>query len=112
MGKLMRSYAKRQKMKQADDLAEKLVLEKWAVHCRNADISILWALRETFGFGKKRLERFYTNWLRTHIHMIDRYQTDGDESHYWVMEARLREIGVDIDKLQKIADEIGDSYNG
>jgi hypothetical protein len=110
--KSYKGHRYREKMKEAEAEAERLVLEKWEEFSKKADVSILFALRETFGFGKERLERFYENWLKTHIQMISRYQTDGDDSHYWVMEARLREIGVDIDELQKKADEIGDSYNG
>lgn len=105
MGKsLTNRYLEKQREEENLKLAKKLVLQEYEKFCTKTDISMLYALHNTFGFGKERLERFYREWIKIHTEMVKNYQCDGDDSHYWVMEARLREIGVDIDALEKEVD--------
>ena len=107
MGKsLTRRYLENQRRAEMKDKADDLVLKRWEEFCRDADISILYTLHEVFGFGKERLERFYRGWIKNHTDMIKKYRCDNDDSHYWVMEARLKDIGVDIDALLKEAEEL------
>ena len=37
---------------------------------------VLWTLHVYLGFGKKRLERFYRDMLKEHIHMREVYEMD------------------------------------
>ena len=105
MGKsLTNRYLANQRKAEADKEAKNLVLQEWDKFCKKADISILYTLHEDFGFGKERLERFYRGWIRRHSAMVDNYQCEGDDSHYWVMEARLKAIGVDVDALENEAE--------
>jgi hypothetical protein len=107
MGKsLTKRYLENQRRNENHAEAKKLVLAEWEKFCRKTDVSMLYALHNTFGFGKDRLERFYREWIKLHIAMVDNYQCDGDDSHYWVMEARLRDIGLDVDALLREVDEL------
>ena len=37
------------------------------------DAIVLWVLRQTFGFGKKRLKRFYDNFIPAIEELVRRY---------------------------------------
>lgn len=63
---------------------------------------LLWTLRKHYGYGKKRLERFYVTFLREYEEMCRFFETD----EVFPAEYKLREIGVDIDELQKKYDAI------
>ena len=105
MGKsLTNRYLDKQRKAEANAEAKKLVLAEREKYCTKTDVTILYALHNIFGFGKERLERFYREWIKIHTEMVEDYQCDGDDSHYWVMEARLKEIGVDIDALEREVD--------
>ena len=43
--------------------------------------------------------------------MCEDWQCKGDDSHYWVMEKRLKDAGIDIEALRKEADEIAEREN-
>lgn len=109
MGKsLTNQYLKKQHEEEKLKLAKQLVHQEWERFCTKTDVTILYALHNIYGFGKERLERFYREWIKLHTEMVKNYQCDGDDSHYWVMEARLKEIGVDIDALEREVDSIGE----
>lgn len=61
---------------------------------------ILWQLHEQFGFGKKRLKRFYYNFDKAIDSLIDRYKLNDTETT-WICTLRLKEIGIDIEKLDE-----------
>ena len=103
---LMKQHKRRQRMAEAKEEATDLVLKHWEEFCKNADVAILYTLHTVFGFGKKRCERFYKALIKNQFEMIDNFRCDGDDSHYWVMEARLKWAGIDVQALQKEADEI------
>lgn len=106
MGKsLTKRYLENQRRNENHEEAKRIVLAEWEKVCRKTDVSILYALRSIFGFGKDRLERFYREWIKLHIKMVEDYQYDRDDSHYWVMEARLKDIGLDVDALLKEVDK-------
>lgn len=98
---LIKRLQRKQKLQEADDEARRLVEERMKEYCTKADVSILYTLHEVFGFGKTRCERFYKSWIKTHSAMADSFQSGGDDSHYWVMQERLKSIGVDVEALQK-----------
>jgi hypothetical protein len=61
------------------------------------DAMILWTLRVELGFGKKRLERFYKAVIRNYKELCKFYEMEDT----YPAEYKLREIGVDLDKLRK-----------
>ena len=62
--------------------------------------------RTEFGFGAERCRRFYLKMIEAHKEMRDRFQSGNDESHYWVMEKWLKDDGIDVEALQREAENI------
>lgn len=61
------------------------------------DALILWLLHEKFGFGMKRLRRFFDLFSTEFDALIERYQMEeGDK--VWLCTYKLKEYGVDIEK--------------
>jgi hypothetical protein len=91
--------------------AHDIVRELWSEQCRKADISILYALHNVFGFGAVRCRRFYHAMIQNHFQMCEDFQCKGDDAHYWVMEKRLKDAGIDVDELRREADEMAEEEN-
>lgn len=99
---LIKQMQRRQAKQAADDAAKELVLERWEQFCTKADIAILYTLWSDFGFGKKRLEKFYSQWIKNQRDMIEQFRSDGDDGNYWVMQSRLEQAtGINIKSLQE-----------
>lgn len=103
MGRNLIKQMQRKRAKQAaHDAANELVLERWEQFCTKADIAILYTLWSDFGFGKKRLEKFYSQWIKNQRTMIEQFRSDGDDGNYWVMQSRLEQAtGLNIKTLQE-----------
>ena len=103
---LMRGFKKRQAKLQAEQETDEMVAQAWAKFCLKADLIMLYTLRKTFGYGKTRLERYYWGLIDNQMHMIGRYKSEkGDNFHYTAMKRELLNAGVDVDALQKEAEE-------
>lgn len=61
------------------------------------DAVILWVMHEEFGFGHKRLKRFYERFVKGVNDLNERYETDYGE-RVWLCTQRLLEYGIDIKK--------------
>ena len=61
---------------------------------------ILWALYEQFGFGKKRLKRFYDSVDKLIADLIKRYEMN-DSDDAWLCTEMLHRIGVDVEAWSK-----------
>ena len=57
---------------------------------------ILWQLHEQFGFGEKRLKRFYYNFDKALDNLLNRYKLN-DKDAIWLCTLKLKEIGIDIE---------------
>lgn len=57
---------------------------------------VMWTLHEHFGFGKKRLRRFWDGVLATNIELGRRYRLTDPGDEEWLYIRKLRDIGVDI----------------
>ncbi len=69
-------------------------------HIREIDALVLWELHEQFGFGNKRLKKFYDNFSRDIEALIRRYEMEqGDD--VWLCTYKLKEIGCDLEKWEK-----------
>lgn len=64
------------------------------------DAIVLWHLHEEFGFGKKRLKRFYTTFLPKLNELARRYELE-DSDRVWLCTYRLKEYGIDIEEWNK-----------
>ena len=99
-------------------------LAEWYEFCKRADAVILYTLWQDFGFGAKRLERFYRRFLYNSEDMYLRYDnnhSDGEQlddegiyhaidntprdqrgrERYAVIRGWLKDAGVDVEEWQK-----------
>ena len=63
------------------------------------DSVVLWTLHEDFGFGEKRLKRFWDSFFRERQKLIEYYQLDPG-ANGWICRKKLKEIGIDIEEWQ------------
>ena len=98
VSKLQRKKAKLEAKAEADRLVE----EANALLCRKMDGLWLYTMHVTFGFGKKRLTRLYWAMIENYEKVIKRYNRmcDDDDVEWFVMNKRLKEIGIDVKELQ------------
>lgn len=66
------------------------------------DALTLSVVRETCGFGKKRLLRFIKNWKKVYDYHNNRY----DDADIYVMKRDLLAIGIDVDKIPEMYKEM------
>ena len=65
------------------------------------DAAVLWVLRVGFGFGKKRLRRFFEKFVETHAELRKHYSLDDDDNGIWICRQQLKEYGVDVEAWEK-----------
>lgn len=98
---MMRQLERRRRMQEAEVEANALAVKRWEAFATRHDIVMLYTLHKDFGFGAKRLEKFYLNMIYHQIEMIKQFRANvkDDDTHYLVMAERLKQAGVDIDDL-------------
>ena len=65
------------------------------------DAAVLWALHKEFGFGLKRLRRFFDRFSAIHEDLRNYYQLD-DDTNTWLCRYLLkRDVGVDVEAWEK-----------
>ena len=65
------------------------------------DAAVLWVLRVGFGFGKKRLRRFFERFVAIHAELRKYYGLDDDDNGIWICRKQLKEYGVDVEAWEK-----------
>lgn len=103
---LVNKLRRRQAKEACDAEARRLVLERWSQFCTNMDTVMLYVLWSEFGFGKKRLIRFFDKLMSAHADLLKRFAS-GEDEHYDVMRKRLKDgTGVDpVELLKKYEEE-------
>lgn len=75
---------------------DRQILEHDEAYSLDIDAMVLWTLHVYLGFGKKRLERFYRDMLKEHIHMREVYEMDDTYPERY----KLKELcNVDVEAL-------------
>lgn len=98
-GKLTMSPDVRKAMEaEADRMAKLAIDEMLTKNEREIDCMILYILREEFGFGEKRLKKFYELFSNGLRELGNRYQMNEYEDRLWLAERKLKESGIDISK--------------
>lgn len=69
-------------------------------HMNELDAMVLWHLHEEFGFGLKRLKRFYDTFKPQMDALLERYVMD-DSDMVWLCTYKLKQYGIDIEKWNK-----------
>ncbi len=79
------------------------ILEHDEAYSLDIDAMVLWTLHVYLGFGKKRLERFYRDMLKEHIHMREVYEMDDTYPERY----KLKELcNVDVEALNNEFKEV------
>lgn len=60
------------------------------------DAMILWCLHVQFGFGPKRLKRFFDNFVPNIDELAKRYEMD-DSDKIWLCTQKLKDYGIDVE---------------
>lgn len=69
------------------------------------DAMALYILHEEFGFGEKRLKRFYERFSLGLRELGEKYQMNEYEERLWLCQRKLKEIGIDISEWKKEKEE-------
>ena len=77
------------------------ILQKDMAYYLDMDAAVLWTLRIGFGFGKKRLRRFFELFAATHEELCKHYELEEDDNGIWLCRKQLREYGVDVEAWEK-----------
>lgn len=85
---------------EVDRQIDERIEAKLTKHYSDLDAMTLYTLHEEFGFGVKRLRRFYEAVLQMHDRVTDFYEMDGDD-FFFICREKLKEIGVDIDEWNR-----------
>lgn len=73
---------------------------------KEIDSMILYILHTEFGFGEKRLRRFYDRFSSGLRELGKRYQMETYEDRIWLCERALREAGIDISEWSEENEQI------
>jgi len=89
-----------QEKKALDIEIERQLAEFDRNHTKEIDALILLALHDTFGFGEKRLRRFYDIFDESVNELIKRYELE-DSDKIWISEQTLKDYGIDLDLWER-----------
>jgi len=82
----------------------KQIIEHDEAFAMDSDATILWVLHEYFGFGYKRLRRFWEVCFKSHAELKEYYQLNSDEVA-WLCRYKLKQnVGIDIEEWYREAD--------
>lgn len=73
-------------------------------HYLEVDAMILWHLHELFGFGPKRLKKFYKAFEPAVKALIRRYELE-DSDQIWLCTEQLKTIGADLEEWEREKNE-------
>lgn len=86
--------------KAMNDEINRQILESDKMLSMDLDSTVLYVLHKTFGFGKKRLRRFWEALIKNHDELSKYYEID-HEDNTWLLRRKLKEIGVDVEAWYK-----------
>lgn len=68
-------------------------------HAYEIDAIVLWVLMDVFGFGEKRLKRYFDEFGKRLDALIKYYEMDS-EDETWLCSYKLKQAGIDLDKWE------------
>lgn len=69
-----------------------------AEYNRQVAVQILYLLHTDYGFGNERLAKFADKLKQMQIDLEDKYEM-GNDCMWWVCEQKLKESGIDVERL-------------
>ena len=91
---------------EAERMAREAIDEMNRRNEEELDAMILYILHEEFGFGEKRLRRFYDRFSQGLRELGERYSMEEYDERIWLCQRKLRDAGIDISKWK------GESHEG
>lgn len=80
------------------------ILEAEKRYWLDMDAAVLWALHKEFGYGEKRLKRFFDRFAAVHEELKNYYQLDDTDA--WLYRHLLKtDVGVDVEAWEKEFEE-------
>lgn len=87
---------------EADRMAKEAIAEMNRDNEEELDAMVLYILHEEFGFGEKRLRRFYDRFYKGLRDLGSRYAMEEYDERIWLCKRKLKEeCGIDISKWGK-----------
>lgn len=83
---------------EAERMAKEAIDEMNRQNEKEIDAMILYILHTEFGFGEKRLKRFYDRFSLGLKELGERYQMNSFDDKIWLCQRKLQEEGIDISK--------------
>jgi transposase len=90
----------RAEKKALDIEIRKSFIENEMQYRTDEDAAILYLLHEEYGFGKKRLRKFWDRFNKLHDELIRHYLVEDYETP-WICKEKLKNIGIDIDEWER-----------
>lgn len=70
------------------------------------DAMVLYILHSEFGFGEKRLRRFYDQFSTGLRELGERYQMNEYDDRLWLCQTKLKEAGIDISEWKEKKEDV------
>ena len=83
---------------EAERMAKEAIAEMNRDNEEELDAMVLYILHDEFGFGEKRLRRFYDRFTQGLRDLGERYDMNEYDDRLWLCQRKLREAGIDISK--------------
>lgn len=77
------------------------LLERDEKYWEDIDAMTLYALMKHKGWKKKRLRKFWEDFLAIHKELREFYEMNADGDNEWLAHQKLKEIGVDVREWHK-----------
>jgi len=108
MKSLVQKYHDRLVKEAKEREANKILDEQLKKRSKYYAITVLYTLHthRKFKKGAQLCREFYLEMIRNYFNMIEQWQCDGDDSHFWIMEERLKADGIDVDALDREVDDM------
>ena len=68
-------------------------------HAYEIDAIVLWVLMDVFGFGEKRLKRYFDEFGKQ-LNALIKYYEMNEEDEAWLCSDKLKQAGIDLDKWE------------
>lgn len=75
-----------------------------AKNAREITATVLWVMREEYGFGKVKLKKFYKSFDKAIKDLVDRYHMD-DADAAWLCTRKLKDYGIDLEEWEREEEE-------
>ena len=79
------------------------ILKRDEQYWEDLDAMVLYALSVHTGWKKKKLRKFWDDFIRIHKELREFYEMNNDGDSEWLSHQKLKEIGVDVHQWRKEA---------